>query len=69
MRTIEDMKNELLSPQDVRDILKIQPQTLTNWIYQKKIPIVKMGRLVRFRRTDIENFLKMLDKKKTGHNV
>jgi len=62
MRSITELKNELLSPQDVCDILKIKRQTLANWICQKRISVIKMGRSVRFRRSDIESFLKMLNK-------
>lgn len=61
MRSIAELKNALLSPQDVCDILKIKMQTLYNWICQKRIPVIKMGRSVRFRRNDIENFLKKLN--------
>jgi excisionase family DNA binding protein len=63
MRSIEELKNELLSLQDVCDILKIKPQTLRNWICQGKIACIKMGRSVRFRRSNIELFLKKLDVK------
>ena len=61
MRTISELKNDLLSPQDVCDILKIKMQTLYNWIYQERIPAIKMGRSVRFRRNDIEKFVKKLE--------
>ena len=63
MRSIAQMKNDLLSPQDVCDILKIKLRTLYNWKNQNKIPAVKMGRSLRFRRIDIEEFLKKLKTK------
>jgi excisionase family DNA binding protein len=59
-KTIEELKNELLSPQDVCDILKIKMQTLYNWIYEERIPSIKMGSRLRFRRGDIETFLNRL---------
>ena len=61
MKTIDEMKNQWLSPQDVCDVLKIKMQTLYNWIHKERITCIKMGRSVRFRRSDIEKFLKNLE--------
>ena len=56
-KTIDDLKSELLTIVDVCEILKLKRGTLYNWISSKKIPVVKMGKSVRFRRSAIEKFL------------
>ena len=48
----------LLTLQDVGSILKIPIKTLRNWVYQKKLPNVKINGHLRFRPTDIESFIK-----------
>ena len=60
MKTIAELKDELLTIKDVCQILKIKEGTLYNWIHFKKIPIVKMGRSVRFKRSAIDSFLKTI---------
>jgi excisionase family DNA binding protein len=37
--------------------LGINKNTLYEWIIQKKIPHIKVGRLVKFRREDLEAWL------------
>ena len=59
-KTIDELKNELLSLNDVCEILKVKPRTIYNWIYMRKIQPVRVGRSIRFRRTMIDNFLKQL---------
>lgn len=60
MQSIDDLKSELLTMHDVCDILKIKMRTLYSWIYKKKIPFVKLNRAIRFRRQDVEVYLKNL---------
>lgn len=47
----------LLTIQEVAKILGIKVNTLYGWINLRKIPFIKCGRLVRFRREDINHWL------------
>lgn len=54
--------NELLTPKEAAALLKIPVGTLANWrVYDRGwLPYVKLGRLVRYRRTDLEAFVAAL---------
>ena len=47
----------LLTPQDVCRILNIKMSNLRALIHKKKIPFIKVERLLRFRAEDIQNYL------------
>jgi excisionase family DNA binding protein len=53
-------QNKLLNTDEVAEILGIKPQTLSVWISTKRYPIrsLKIGRLRKFRREDVEVFVK-----------
>ena len=48
----------LLTPQDVADRLGVSTTTLSTWRCTKRYPLayVKVGRLVRYRVTDLDAF-------------
>lgn len=48
----------LLTPQDVADRLGVSTTTLATWRCTKRYPLtyVKIGRLVRYRVTDVDAF-------------
>ena len=43
----------LLTPQEVADLLRLRLATLYAWVRRDKIPYLKVGSLLRFRRSDI----------------
>ena len=48
----------LLTEEDTSARLKLSRNTLRNWRSQKKyIPFVHLGRSVRYREKDVENFI------------
>lgn len=49
--------NKLLSPIELSEALGISIETIYAWTSQKRIPYVKMGKLVRFSRTEINRWL------------
>lgn len=52
---------QLLTIKDVSNICKVTPGTVRNWVYQKKIPHVKLGGKngrVRFYRKQVDDFIK-----------
>jgi len=51
-------EKELLDTNEASEYLGIKKNTLYEWIIQKKIPCIKVGRLVKFRREDLEAWLK-----------
>lgn len=54
-----DANRELLDPEQAAALLTIRPQTLAIWRITNRypLPFVKVGRLVRYRRNDLEKFL------------
>jgi excisionase family DNA binding protein len=53
---------ELLTPEEVADLLKVHPGTLENWrVRGEGPPFVKLGNkrrsAVRYRRADVENWI------------
>lgn len=50
--------DELLDEIAVAKLLGIKPQTLAIWRMKKeKLPFSRVGRLIRYRKTDVEHFL------------
>lgn len=50
-------EKQLLNPKETSEFLGIQKNTLYEWVLQKKIPHVKVGRLLRFRKADLISWL------------
>jgi excisionase family DNA binding protein len=48
------MNSELLTVPEAAALLRLKPSTIRAWVCQHRIPFVKLGRLVRIRRRDIE---------------
>lgn len=46
-----------LTIKDVSKMLQIKPSTLYVWVAQGKMPALRLGGLIRFRREDIETWL------------
>ena len=47
----------LLDIKDLAAWLKLKPSTLYLWVAQGKMPALRLGGLIRFRREDIERWL------------
>jgi excisionase family DNA binding protein len=58
--------DEFLTVADVAGILKLNQQTVRNWIEQGSMPAVRVGRRVRIRR---EDFLAFVDNGYSGHRL
>ena len=48
---------KLLSPQELSEVLSISIETVYAWTSQKRIPYIKMGRLVRFNMDEVNKWL------------
>ena len=47
----------LMTVDEAAAYLRLAPWTLRHWVCKKKIPYVRLGRSVRFRRKDLERFV------------
>jgi len=47
----------LLTVNDAAKFLAVAPSTIRKWIFNKRIPHVKVGRAVRLREGDLEVFI------------
>ena len=54
------LDGELLTLDELSEILKIKPKTIRQWVYQGKIPSLKINGLLRFANSDIEVWLHSL---------
>jgi len=50
--------DHLLTPAEAANILRVKLNTLYTWAYRRQIPSLKVGKLLRFRRQDLETWLK-----------
>ena len=51
------LDDEFLTVAEVAEILKLNPQTVRNWIDQGTLPALRVGRRVRIRRSEFERFV------------
>ena len=50
--------DELLTPREAAAYLKVAVQTLYDWVSERKVPVERAGRALRFRRSDLDTWLK-----------
>lgn len=56
-KSIKENKVGLLDVRDAASFLGIRPITLYAWVNQRRITYIKVGRLVKFDRTDLEEWI------------
>lgn len=56
-REYKNNEVRLINVADAAEFLSVSVSTLYGWIYQRRIPFVKIGRLVRFDIGDLEQFI------------
>ena len=49
--------DELMTVAEIAAVLKLNQQTIRNWIDQGRLPAIRIGRRVRIRRSDFEELL------------
>src|SRR5947209_12840927 len=52
-----DLEDSFLTVAEVAETLKLNQQTVRNWIDQGSLPALRIGRRVRIRRSDFERLL------------
>ena len=51
-------EKQLMDTNEASEFLGISKNTLYEWVVQNKVPYIKVGRLVKFRKSDLEEWLK-----------
>ncbi|MFQ5613215.1 MAG: helix-turn-helix domain-containing protein [Anaerolineae bacterium] len=51
------MKNEMLTPDEVADYLKVPIQTIWRWCRKGTLPAVKIGKYWRVPREELDDFI------------
>ena len=52
-----NLEDAFLTVAEVAELLKLNQQTVRNWIDQGSLPALRVGRRVRIRRADLEQML------------
>jgi excisionase family DNA binding protein len=52
-----DVEPEFYTPEELAVLLRIPIRTLEKWTLQRRLPVVKVGRLNRFPRVEIQKRL------------
>jgi len=52
-----NLEDTFLTVAEVAEMLKLNQQTVRNWIDQGSLPALRVGRRVRIRRSDLERLL------------
>jgi excisionase family DNA binding protein len=52
-----NLEETFLTVAEVAELLKLNQQTVRNWIDQGRLPALRVGRRVRIRRSDLERVL------------
>jgi excisionase family DNA binding protein len=59
MAAVPSLDSNLLTRDQAAKYLGVKPQTLAAWLCRRRypLPVVRVGRLVRYRLSDLEAFL------------
>jgi excisionase family DNA binding protein len=52
-----ELFDKLWTVKDLSEYLQAKTKTIYDWVHRREIPFVKVGRLVRFRPSEIEKWL------------
>ncbi|MBI3329656.1 MAG: helix-turn-helix domain-containing protein [Nitrospinae bacterium] len=47
----------LLKAKEAAQLLNLSENTIRQWIWQRRLPVVRLGRAVRLRREDLEQLI------------
>jgi excisionase family DNA binding protein len=62
-------QEKLINVQEAAQILCVSVSTLYGWVWQRRIPFIKIGRALRFRPTDLRCFIAENRIEARAHNV
>ena len=49
--------HNLMTIRETAQFLSVSTSTLYGWVWQRRIPFIKVGRALRFERRDLETFI------------
>jgi excisionase family DNA binding protein len=49
--------DQLLTVAEAAQLLALRPCTIRKWLYERRLPYVRLGRAVRLRKVDIERMV------------
>jgi excisionase family DNA binding protein len=49
---------ELMDVREVARRLKVKESTIRAWVFQRRIPVIRLGSLVRFREADLDKWIR-----------
>ena len=52
-----DINDQMMTPRDVAKLLNVSLRMVYVWLARKDIPSIKIGRVVRIRKSELEAFL------------
>jgi len=58
------LEDRLLSVEDLRLYLGVNRDTVYKWVNEKGLPALKVGRLWKFRKADVDEWVKQFTHKK-----
>ncbi len=64
-KMISEKEKRLLTIDEIAEFLHMNPMTVYSWVKDGKIPAFKIGKVWRFRQTEIDEWLKKQKYKKT----
>jgi excisionase family DNA binding protein len=50
-------EQQLLTAKEAAALLGLSEHTIRQWIWQRRLPVVRLGRAVRLRREDLEQLI------------
>lgn len=63
------IEDEIFTPKEAAKYLKVSTVTLWKWTKINMLPVNKKGKVVRYRKKDLDNALKNLSKIKSCRNI
>jgi excisionase family DNA binding protein len=55
---MEKLSDKLLSIPEAANVFACRPAAIRKWIYQRRLPVIKVGSLTRLRASDVEAIAK-----------
>lgn len=59
------MTDALLTVNEAAAYLRVQPRTIYQWVWRRRIPFLKAGAAVRFSRDELDTWLARRNRKET----
>jgi excisionase family DNA binding protein len=50
-------RHRYLKCEEAAEYLSVSPWTLRHWVCERRVPFIRVGRMVRFRLEDLERFM------------